>query len=156
MAKVQYPGRNTPSQIPGASRQHPSALPPSEDIQDLRQHEDKPPYDKVPVEICGFPNVQVMPALYGIFRTLILNGSGSQNADMAVGANPKIRRFYFMANTNPIWIGTQEQVKSPSINGVLLPVGIWTPPFEGVKENLYAVATVGASSLSIREEYWAD
>lgn len=157
MAKVFHPVRNVPSQIPGANRQHPSALDYSEDVQDLRQHEDRPPYETVPVKICGFPNIQVMPALRGVFKTLLLNGTGSNNADIAVGGTPKIRRVYFMANTNPIWVGTQEQVKNGTgPTGALLPVGIWSPPFEGFAENVWAVATVGASTLTIREEYWAD
>jgi len=151
MARVAHPGA-----IPGANRQHPSELEFSEEIEELRQHDTKPPYEKVPVEICGFPNVQVMPALSGVFRTLQLNGPGTANIDIAVGGNPKIRRFYLMANGNPIWVGSQEQVKAASPNGALLPVGVWTPPFEGLKENLYALATVGAATLTIREEYWAD
>lgn len=158
MAHVMYPGKSDrPGAIPGADRQHPSELEPRIAIEDVREYEDKPQYHETPVKVCGIAHVNVVPAIRGIFRTLILNGPGSPNIDMAVGANPKLRRIFLFAAGNPIWVGTQEQLKNGTgPTGGLLPIGIWSPPFEGVSENMYAVATVGAATLTIREEYWAD
>lgn len=156
MAHVSYPGKSDrPGAIPGADRQHPSELEPRVEIGDIREYEDSPLYHETPVRVCGISHVNIVPAARSIFRTLALTGPGSP--DIAVAGNPKIRRVFLYAAGNPIWVGTQEQVKNGTgPTGGLLPVGIWSPPFEGFSENMWAVATVGAATLTIREEYWAD
>lgn len=135
-------------------------LPPNVPVEEVEQYDEtqiEHDYPCVPVDVKNIPSVRVLPARRANMLTYTLPGQGAVNSELVCGADPRIKRVYFTAGATAVWIGTETQIKAPNgPYGFKIPAGANSPGFEGVDENLWAVADSATSSVSVRVEYWAD
>lgn len=155
MPKVSYPGSPNPGAIPGADRQHPQALEPRVEIEDVREYEEQPYYHETPVKVCGTVTVRQAPTLRSSHRTQVMDVNVANIVAIA-DKNPKISRLIISA-TGAAWIGTKDELNASSIQGFFLPPNT-VVVFECSDKELWALAgdATATPKISVRAETWAD
>jgi len=154
------PGSEQPA--PGKCGCHPGGIHPIDTPIEVEQRE---PVELVaiPVKVDNIPNVRVLPAKRASMETFY-PGTIPGTAVFIQGKDPKIKRLILSVFTQGCWIGTQEQIKSMGAGGngannsqgFLLQPNNQQPPWEGIDQDLWAMAQNGGAVLSVRREYWPD
>lgn len=117
----------------------------------------------IPTEIRNTVNVRSLPAKRGSMETFY-PGTTANTAVLVQGADPRIRRLIIQCATQACWFGSQEAIKALANSGVgTSSSGVFQmsatsacPPWEGIHEDLWALAVNGGSVVSVRREYWTD
>lgn len=138
---------------------HPGGIHPSVEVVEAEQRE---PVEliAIPTEVKGIVNVRTMPAKRGSMETFY---PSTTVPELIQGADPRIRRLIIQVSTQACWFGTQEALKNFSAGGTSASAGVFQmsatiqcAPWEGIHEDLWALAVNGGSVVSVRREYWTD
>jgi hypothetical protein len=153
------PGSELPG--PGKCGCHPGGIHPVVEVVEAEQR-DPIELIAIPVKVENTVNVRTLPAKRGSMETFY-PGTTSATAILVQGADPRIRRLIIQCATQACWFGTQEALKNFSAGGTAASSGVFQmsatstcPPWEGIHEDLWAMAVNGGSVVSVRREYWTD
>ena len=160
--KVEVTGGKAGSELPafGKCGCHPGGLHPDVEPETAEQRDDVKLL-AIPVEVGNIVNVRNLPAKRGTMETFY----PATNAAVYIqGADPRIKRLIIQVATQACWFGTQEALKTMLATGAgTQSSGVFqmsatqsTAPWEGIHEDLWAVAVNGGSIVSVRREYWTD
>lgn len=155
------PGSELP--VLGKCGCHPGGIHPVVEVEVAEQRDVK--LTAIPVEVRDIVNTRIVPAKRGSFETFYPAATAallSAGNGLVQGADPRLRRLIVAVSTQACWFGTQEALKALSVansatgsSGVFLaPVGMYT--WEGIHEDLWAMAATAGSVVSVRREYWTD
>lgn len=140
---------------------HPGGIHPEVEVVEAEQRE---PVElvSIPVKIDNIPNVRVLPAKRGSMETFYPGTTGA-TAVLVQGADPRIKRLIIQCATQACWFGTVEALKALTSGSTTQSAGVFQasatsqlPPWEGIHEDLWAMAVNGGSIVSVRREYWTD
>jgi hypothetical protein len=149
------------SQLPanGKCGCHPGGIHPVVEVVEAEQR-DPVELIAIPTEVRNTVNVRTLPAKRGTMETFYPSTTVPQ---LIQGADPRIRRLIIQVATQACWFGTQEALKNFSAGGTQASSGVFQmsatiqcAPWEGIHEDLWALAVNGGSLVSVRREYWTD
>jgi hypothetical protein len=155
------PGSLQPA--PGKCGCHPGGIHPTVDVTEAEQRDDVK-LVAIPTKVENLVDVRVVPSKRGTMETFYPAATAaalSAGNGIIQGADPRIRRIVIAVSVQSCWLGTQEALKSLSAGNAvggagmfLAPVGTYT--WEGIHEDLWAMAATAGSIVSVRREYWTD
>lgn len=155
------PGSERPA--PGKCGCHPGGIHPNVDVEEAEQRDDIK-LVAIPVKVDNLVNVRALPAKRGSMETFY-PGTTAATAVLVQGADPRIKRLIIQVGTQSCWFGSQEAIKAlgtgagtgTGSSGVFQYSATQsTAPWEGIHEDLWAMAVNGGSVVSVRREYWTD
>lgn len=158
------PAPGTPgSELPalGKCGCHPGGLHPAVGVREAEQR-DPVELAAIPTEVKNVVSVQALPAKRGSMETFYPGTTGA-TAVLVQGADPRIKRLIIQCATQACWFGTQEALKALTAGSTTQSAGVFQasatsqmPWWEGIHEDLWAMAVNGGSIVSVRREYWTD
>lgn len=154
------------SQLPGFGKCgcHPGGIhPEDEPIQVEQRDMVDVPLRAIPVKVESIVSVRQLPAKRASMETFY-PGTMPSGAVMIQGKDPKIKRLILAVFSQGVWIGTSNQIQSMTAGGngttnsqgFLLQPNNVCPAWEGIDQDLWAMAQNGGAILSVRREYWPD
>lgn len=154
------PGSEQPA--PGKCGCHPGGMHPQDAPMEVEQR-DPVELVAIPVKVENIASVRILPAKRASMETFY-PGTNPATSVMIQGKDPRIKRLVISVSTQACWIGTLKQIQSMTAggNGVTNSQGFLVAPnnipphWEGIDEDLWAMAMNGGSILSVRREYWTD
>lgn len=138
---------------------HPGGIHPEVEVEVAEQRDDIK-LVAIPVTVDNIPNVRLIPSKRGTMETYY-PGATPGTSILLQGADPRIRRIIISVTAQVCWLGTQEAVKALSSGNAVGGAGLFSAPvgtftWEGIHEDLWAMAASAGSVVSIRREYWTD
>lgn len=153
------PGSTQPA--PGKCGCHPGGIHPDVEVETAEQR-DPVKLMAIPVDVENIVNVRTLPAKRGSMETFY-PGTTAATAVLIQGADPRIKRLIIQVGTQACWFGSQEALKALTPGSTTQSAGVFqysanqgTPAWEGIHEDLWAMAVNGGSVVSVRREYWTD
>jgi hypothetical protein len=140
---------------------HPGGIHPEVEVVEAEQR-DPVELIAIPVKVDNVVNVRTLPAKRGSMETFY-PGTTAATAVLIQGADPRIRRLIIQCGPQACWFGPREAFQNFSAGGTAASAGVFQmsatstcPPWEGIHEDLWAMAVNGGSVVSVRREYWTD
>jgi hypothetical protein len=154
---VGVPGSELP--VLGKCGCHPGGIHPSVSVVEAEQRDVK--LVAIPTTVDNIVQVRTLPAKRGTMETFY---PSTTVPVMIQGADPRIKRLIIQVATQACWFGSQEAIKQLLSTGAgSQSSGLFqysatqsTAPWEGIHEDLWALAVNGGAIVSVRREYWTD
>lgn len=155
---VSGPGSELPA--PGKCGCHPGGIHPTVRPEQVEQRDDVK-LVAIPTKVENLVDVRVLPSKRGTMETFYPGATGA-TAVLVQGADPRIRRVILSVTGQACWFGTQEAIKNLNTASAVGSGGLFNAPvgpqpaWEGIHEDLWAMAVSAGSVVSVRREYWTD
>lgn len=154
------PGSELPA--PGKCGCHPGGMHPMDEPIDVEQRNDVE-LVAIPVKVENIISVRTLPAKRASMETFY-PGDTPATAVMIQAKDPRIKRLIIVVANDACWFGSQEDINANASNnsttgGAGLFLGSSSqamPAWEGISDDLWAMALNPGAVVSVRREYWPD